>query len=198
MVDSSIPLSGDPHQRRWMMFIDGENFTMRAQKLAEKNSLVLSEGQYHLKDVFLWLPGVPPTADLTNGHIRLQPNAIRSFYYTSVTGDDQKLNGVKNTLRELGFHPEVFKKRYDKSKGVDITLSKDLLSHAFFDNYDVAVLIAGDGDYVPLVQEVKRHGKVVYVSFFEDEGLSKELWMASDFYFEMKPFFLDRWKTLRR
>ena len=33
----------------------------------------------------------------------------------------------------------------------------------FEDHYDVAVLIAGDGDYVPLVEEVKSLGKVVYV-----------------------------------
>ena len=39
----------------------------------------------------------------------------------------------------------------------------------------VAVLVAGDGDYVPLITEVKRLGKVVYVVFFNDYGLSTEL-----------------------
>jgi hypothetical protein len=31
----------DPHLRRWMLFVDGENFTMRAQKLAENMVLLL-------------------------------------------------------------------------------------------------------------------------------------------------------------
>ena len=47
-----------------------------------------------------------------------------------------------------------------------------MLSHAFRDNYEVAVLVAGDGDYVPVVQEVQRLGKIVFVWFFENEGLN--------------------------
>jgi hypothetical protein len=191
-----LQMPSDLHLRRWMMFVDGENFTIRAQKVADQNSTVLTEGDLHLKNVFVWLPGLPATADMTKGHLGLQQNATRSFYYTSVAGDDVKLRDVKKKIRNLGFHPEVFKKRGDKSKGVDITLSKDLLVHAFYNNYDVAVLVAGDGDYVPLVQEVKRLGKVVYLIFFEHEGLNEDLWMVADRYFEMKRFFLDRWRDL--
>ena len=99
---------------------------------------------------------------------------------------------MKWRTRECGFNPVVFKKNKDKSKGVDITLAKDVLIHAFYGNYDVAVLIAGDADYVPLVEEVKRFGKVVYLAFWE-EGLSPELHMASDHYFEMTKFFIKQW-----
>jgi uncharacterized LabA/DUF88 family protein len=70
------------------------------------------------------------------------------------------------------------------------------ISHAaHFDNYDVACLVAGDGDYVPLVEEVKRLGKVVYVAFFRGEGLglSPELRLASDMFLEMDGFFAERW-----
>jgi uncharacterized LabA/DUF88 family protein len=75
---------------------------------------------------------------------------------------------VKKQIRQIGFHPEVFKKKHGvKSKSVDITLSKDLLVHAFYNNYDVAVLIAGDGDYVPLVQEVKDWAKLFTLSFLK-------------------------------
>jgi uncharacterized LabA/DUF88 family protein len=34
-------------------------------------------------------------------------------------------------------------------------------------NFDTAMLVAGDGDYVPLVEEVKRLGKRVHVHFIE-------------------------------
>jgi uncharacterized LabA/DUF88 family protein len=77
---------------------------------------------------------------------------------------------------------------------VDIALTKDLLRHAFLGNYDVAVLVAGDGDYVPLVDEVKRLGKVVYVEFFRQSGLSNNLRLAADRFFEMDEFFLHQWK----
>jgi hypothetical protein len=191
----------DPHLRRWMLFVDGENFTIRAQKLASDNGVALHAGPEFLPDVFVWMPGVRPTAALTNtayAPLKVQPNAIRSHYYTCVTGDDAKVLSVRQALRSLGFHPEVFKKQKDqpKAKGVDIALSKDFLSHAFLGNYDVAVLIAGDGDYVPLIAEVKRLGKVVYLAFFEECGLSPDLRLAADNYFDMGQFFLDRWKNV--
>jgi uncharacterized LabA/DUF88 family protein len=91
----------------------------------------------------------------------------------------------------------VFKKvrAEEKAKGVDIALAKDFLSHAFLHNYDVAVLVAGDSDYVPLINEVKRLGKVVYVVFFQNYGLSPELHLAADMFFEMEHFFLERWQA---
>lgn len=185
MANSFIEVSNvvDPHLRRWMLFVDGENFTIRAKKLASVKGVALHEGREFLRDVFVWMPGVSPTSALTNtdyAPLKVQPNAIRSHYYTCITGDDAKVLSVRRALRSLGFHPEVFKKQKDqsKAKGVDIALSKDFLSHAFLGNYDVAVLVAGDGDYVPLIAEVKRLGKVVYVAFFEESGLSPELRLA--------------------
>ena len=55
-----------------------------------------------------------------------------------------------------------------KTKGVDNALTKDLLSNAFLDNYDVAVVITGDADYRPVIQEVERLGKTVCVMAFTD------------------------------
>jgi len=40
-----------------------------------------------------------------------------------------------------------------------------MLSNAIDNNYEVAVLVAGDADYVPLVEEVKRRGKMVILCF---------------------------------
>jgi len=34
---------------------------------------------------------------------------------------------------------------------VDIALTKDLLSNAFLDNYDVALLASGDAGYIPVI-----------------------------------------------
>ena len=191
----------DPHLRRWMLFVDGENLTMRAQKLAENTALRLQEGAEYRKNVFVWFPGLKATPALTNTRdspIKVQNNAIRAHYYTSLTGDDNQVMSVKQALRSLGFHPEVFKKvrQEEKAKGVDIALAKDFLSHAFLNNYDVAVLVAGDGDYVPLITEVKRLGKNVYVTFFRDYGLSPELHLAADMFFEMEHFFLERWQAV--
>ncbi len=88
---------------------------------------------------------------------------------------------MRTQLWTCGFEPHVFKKNAanQKTKGVDIQLTNDMLSHAFRDNYDSAVLIAGDGDYVPLVQEVKRLGKRVHVHFI-DACSNPDLKLAAD------------------
>ncbi len=196
MPEGPLPqwVSHVPLVRRWMMFVDGENFTIRGQKGVEANGITLVEGPNYERDVFVWLPGIQPTYPMIP---TVELSAIRASYYTSVYGDERKIDAIKERLWSLGFHPEVFKKfkKEEKAKGVDIALTKDLLSHAFLNHYEVAMLIAGDGDYVPLVNEVKRLGKIVYVAFFKCEGLSPELRLAADFFFDLTEYFINRWKS---
>jgi uncharacterized LabA/DUF88 family protein len=198
--DSGIRVPSDPHLRRWMMFVDGENLTIRAQRFAQDKSISLDEGPYYVRDVFVWLPEVQATRRLLyheDGSEELQLLGVRAYYYTSTIGDDDKIRSVREALWKLGFQPEVFKKSRGqaRTKGVDIALATDLLGNAYRDNYDAAVLIAGDGDYVPLVEEVKRLGKVVHVVFFgeNDRGLSPELRLASDWFWELEGAFTASW-----
>lgn len=136
----------------------------------------------------------------------LEDAALRAFYYTSVSGAEDDRLLVRDALKEIGFQPMVFKRgnrqrqnggadklgESIRSKQVDIQLATDVLSNAFRNNYDAAVLVAGDGDYVPLVEEVKRLGKLVYVFFFRN-GLSSELLNAADGFSDITEEFL---KTL--
>lgn len=89
----------------------------------------------------------------------------------------------------------MFKKvrKEDKAKGVDIALTIDMLSHAFMGNYDTAMLIAGDADYVPLVNEVKHLGKRVVVLFFET-SITSDLKLAADAFSDISNGFSLAWK----
>lgn len=170
-----------PNVQRWMLFVDGENFTIRAQDIAKEKGLELIQGAYHEPDVYVWPSLMFQVEIIINGLLKKAP--IRSYYYTSVVGDDNRVDEIKNSLWRIGFHPEVFKKtKGRRSKGVDITLTKDVLSHAFLNNYDLAVLIAGDADYLPLINEVKRIGKLVYLVFHEDAIVNEDLIRAVDLY----------------
>jgi hypothetical protein len=122
----------DPHLRRWMLFVDGENLAIRGQKVAEAKAIALKEGPFYCKNVFLWLPSARGTVKMFEGHIKLQSDAIRAYYYTSVVGDSDKQDKVRDTLQQLGFNPVVYKKsaQSEKTKGVDIALTKDVLRHA--------------------------------------------------------------------
>ena len=65
-------------------------------------------------------------------------------------------------------------------KGVDIQLATDLITHSFKNNYDVAILVAGDNDYVGALQAVKDNGKNVEVALFGKERTSRQLRVVAD------------------
>ncbi len=186
----------DPHLRRWMLFVDGENFTLQAQKLAEREACKLEEGRFFLRNVFVWLPDTHARRLPEILHEPLQETGVRAYYYTSLQGDDQRIGTAREALWRLGFDPKVFRKPSGtRAKGVDISLTLDVVNHAHYDHYDVAVLIAGDGDYLPLVDQVKRLGKGVVISFFEGEGLglNPDLLLACDTFVPLDELFLHQW-----
>lgn len=56
-------------------------------------------------------------------------------------------------------------------KGIDAAVITDMLSLAFDDNYDVAVLVSGDADYAPAVQYIqKKTDKQIVQAFFKAHG----------------------------
>lgn len=110
-VYPSNPLN--PHLRRWMIFVDGENVTLRGQEFAKKRGIDLVEGDHYHRDVFLWLR-TEDWATVALHHplraIGLQGAATRAFYYTSVRGDADQVTKIHEQLWTLGFTAHVFKK----------------------------------------------------------------------------------------
>jgi hypothetical protein len=84
-----------------MLFIDGENLTIRAQEFAERHALVLREGAYFARNIFVWVPNFKANVALTNTKnvsLEVQPHSIRSYYYTSLVGDESKILSVRRCL----------------------------------------------------------------------------------------------------
>ena len=65
-------------------------------------------------------------------------------------------------------------------KGVDVQLATDMITHSYKNNYDVAILVAGDNDYVGAIQAVKDNGKHIEVALFGKERTSMQLRIVSD------------------
>ena len=82
------------------------------------------------------------------------------------------------------------------SKGVDISLTVDALHHAQQDHYGQAVFVAGDKDYIPLFEAIKRLGKRVFVVFFEN-NTPDEIRVTADEFIDLKPILKDRIQFLR-
>jgi uncharacterized LabA/DUF88 family protein len=148
---------------------------------------------FHEPDVAVWSPSFT--------HLAGFHEILRVTYYTSVAGDDGKIAEVREKLRRLSFDkhmasflpnfltPCVFKKenKSRSSKGLDIKLSVDVLSHVHRGNTDAILLMTGDGDYEPLIEEVLRSGVQVFLSAFP-KGLNPRLRYIVDAFSELTPW----------
>lgn len=172
-----------------MIFVDGENLVFRYQALLDLG-LAPEEEVIHKKDTFLWHPQITMLYIL---------DLIRVSYYTSIVGDDVKITTLKSMIisgkydfrydkdeepdGSIRIVPHIFKKekRSQKNKSVDINIVTDILRHTYNDSIDIIFLLSGDGDYIPVLEEVMRNGKQVYIGAFSN-GLNPNLkYMADEF-----------------
>ena len=120
---------------------------------------------------------------------------VRMYYYNALVGKLEEPERFKDqdkffksvapipyTERRLG--RLVYTSQWPSSppfeKGVDVQLATDMITHAFKNNYEVAILVAGDNDYVGAIQAVKDNGKHVEVALFGQERTSRQLRDVAD------------------
>jgi uncharacterized LabA/DUF88 family protein len=114
-----------------------------------------------------------------------------AYYYVGVSSDAPHV--VEGFLKGLELRPGYFVRReprvrrsgrcpqcgeeyeYTTEKRVDTRLVADLIHHAANDNFDAAVLVSGDDDFVPAVEAVNSLGKQVWVATWSAEELSSDL-----------------------
>jgi len=99
-------------------------------------------------------------------------------------GEDDSSARFHDKLRHDGFRViarESFDNENKKQKEVDVAMACEMVVHALRDHYDVAIVVAGDRDFVPAVQHVQAAGKRVELAAFE-KSASKVLIKVSDKY----------------
>lgn len=170
-----------------MMFIDGENLAIRYKELLNADPSLEQQSHVNYKeDIYVW-------SNYANIPHHIHCEVVRKHYYSAVQGDEDLRKTVIEELKECGIEsPNIFKKLKGRSsKRVDITLATDMLSHAHRRNYDIAILVAGDDDYVPLVRAIKAEGRRVVLWFFQNsKGLSTNLVNECDYFFDISWFLL--------
>ena len=72
--------------------------------------------------------------------------------------------------------------RGTEEKGVDVRMATDMISLAWVDNYDVAVLVSSDRDFVPVAEFLETRGIKVIHGAFPPRGaqLSARCWGRID------------------
>jgi uncharacterized LabA/DUF88 family protein len=166
--------------KRFMVFIDGTNFlsqigreleiTFDAQKPPLSAFDIAAELIRRIQN------------GISSDNTILQQPPVRSFWFGSYQGDEDYHIELIEYLRLRRFEPVLFKARNKKEKGVDIALTREMLLNAFQQNYEIGLVIAGDEDYLELINDVKRFGIQVYGSFFQGQGLSRELKLTFDYF----------------
>jgi uncharacterized LabA/DUF88 family protein len=130
---------------------------------------------------------------------------LRTYYYNAAITDQQDPNrpAQQRFFAALAAIPyfEVRTGRLEArrsgtfvEKGVDIAIAVDMLSMAYHDAYDVAILVSSDGDFAKVINAVKDLGKHVEAACFprafhvrEAADRTIELTAAS-----LQPFWLAR------
>jgi len=107
---------------------------------------------------------------------------VRTYYYNAPLTDDYESDlreGQNRFFESLRRIPYVtvrlgrLHRRQDGSlveKGIDVAIAVESLSLAYEDAYDTALIVSGDGDYVELVEALKRKGKHVECAMFKNQS----------------------------
>jgi uncharacterized LabA/DUF88 family protein len=150
-----------------MVFIDGNNLYHSLKHVMGRTNLDFQEfsrrlvGDRQLIRVYYY--NAPLNREDDEDKYRQQQSFFDSLdtvpYLTKKFGRLEK-RLVKQTLPDGTF---VSVPTYVE-KGVDTFIVIDMLSHAFKDHFDTAILVSGDEDFAVLVENVKDLGKHVEVA----------------------------------
>ena len=181
------------------MLVDGENLVLRYEAMLESGRMPAVSGGDTVHDPgrLLWRSALPQRHD---------HEIIRVSYFTIVVGNDEAVAELEDRISSVKYYfsphpgttrsgylcPRVFKKPKggSKNKSVDINITIDALRHAFSRSVDRIVLLSGDGDFVPLIQEVMRQGVQVIAGAFSD-GASPDLRRVADDFLDLdREFFV--------
>ena len=79
----------------------------------------------------------------------------------------------------------------NKEKCTDINIATGLLTKAFHNSYDVALLFSGDRDYKKVIRELRRMGKIIGIVTPDGESAdkAKDLAKNADFHITLKEDF---------
>ena len=96
-----------------------------------------------------WFQGLFPASDATEEQLRFERNNYHDLMHAGV---EAKYLPMSQSQGE---------------KGIDVALAVDAMQVGRDGKIDVAVLVTGDGDFVPLVRALMKDGTRILAAFFE-------------------------------
>jgi len=193
---------------RVMIFIDGSNIFWAARArghyidyLKLKDLLVGPPNRRLVRPYYYCAIGVPPTPKQIAFHDKLKysgftvvtkPLKRRESEAKLLAIYDQKSQKWKQMNKEL-----IKAEKYEE-KGVDVALVTDMISMAYKNAYDTAILVSGDEDYLSAVKDIKLIPRRVEIAAFSDTDtnkpprwittISREMKMIADHFYPLERF----------
>jgi uncharacterized LabA/DUF88 family protein len=92
--------------------------------------------------------------------------------FTSTNATTEQLRFDRNRYHDLmhaGIEPKFLpiSQQEQVEKGIDVAMAVDALQIGIDGKIDIAVLVTGDGDFVPLVRALNKQGVRVLVAYFD-------------------------------
>jgi len=104
--------------------------------------------------------------------------------FTSTRSEEHQLRrerGLHHDLMHAGIEAKYLPmSASEQEKGVDVALAVDALQIGLKNQIDIAVLVTGDGDFVPLVRALNKNGVRVVVAYFTYESKTGGKGFAND------------------
>jgi uncharacterized LabA/DUF88 family protein len=78
---------------------------------------------------------------------------------------------------------------YKVEKGTDINLAIHILSKAYYNSFDIAYIVSGDTDYIPIFKQLKNIGKIAVLVTVQGQNFGKIIPEIDDFIVLDRAFF---------
>jgi uncharacterized LabA/DUF88 family protein len=161
MTDKSICRIG--------IFYDGSYFAYPQRYFYHKRNL----GWLSFKPLHSLIEAYIRTKEQGYANYRIVYASWTQGMFTSSEADERQLRNDRNLQHDL-MHAGIEIKYLpistsNREKGVDVALAIDALQIGLEGKIDIAVLITGDADLVPLVQALRKQGIRVMAAHFEYE-----------------------------
>ncbi|MCL2890977.1 MAG: NYN domain-containing protein [Methanomassiliicoccaceae archaeon] len=127
---------------------------------------------------------------------------LTGVYMFAGAGKDGSESTFHEMLRGKGF-TVITRMCYDPDKGkqreIDVALACEVLSQAYTNSYDIAIIVSGDRDFRPVIEQIRSLGKKAEVAGFT-ASMSKVLSRSCDVFHNMDrvPLFYLTQKAIRR
>ena len=96
-------------------------------------------------------------------------NLNKAPYIEVIEGEQVIRKRNKNTEININ-DPSTY---ITEEKGTDINIAVNMISKAYTNAYDIAILVSGDTDYVPVIKQLHNLGKIVILATLPNQNISK-------------------------